>query len=319
MNSAQQLKDIGEFKPFSVDKLIDNSTTDFDLYVRVADHMILYGSLGYRWMKEELERLLRSGHDTMFVAVHDSAKVQTYERLSQLPKLQKDLDPISRVHSLEDVGSAFVKCLYDGEVTAACVTEGKKISDALTQCVLEDPKCIKAISGLADHDYYTYYHSVRVSMYSVAIAMTMGLKDEAKLREIALGALFHDVGKKEVGLDILNKSGALTEDEWEKMKAHPLAGHQIMEKTKVPLVPLEIILHHHEKLDGSGYPHGLDRNSLLPEVQIATLADVFDALTSARSYQMKRSRYEALDFIKHKMLGSKLPTDAYAALIACLV
>lgn len=319
MQTAQQLKDINEFKPFSVEKLIDNSTTDFDLYVRVADHMILYGSLGYKWVKEELERLLRNGHVTMFVAANDVAKVQTYERLTQLPKMEKDLAPRERIKSLEDVGSAFVKCLYEGEVTAACVAEGKKISDALSQCVIEDPKCIKAISGLADHDYYTYYHSVRVSMYSVAIAMTMGLTDEAKLREIALGALFHDVGKKEVGLDILNKTGALTEEEWDKMKSHPVVGHQIMEKTKVPLVPLEIILHHHEKLDGSGYPHGLDRNSLLPEVQIATLADVFDALTSTRAYQMKRSRYEALDFIKHKMLGAKLPTDAYAALIACLV
>src|SRR5690606_10841148 len=84
-------------------------------------------------------------------------------------------------------------------------------------------------------------------------------------------------------------------------------------------VPREIILHHHEKLDGSGYPDQLDARSLLPEVQIATLADVFDALTSSRCYQNKRTRYEGLDFIKHKMLGAKISKEAFKALVECLV
>ena len=71
-------------------------------------------------------------------------------------------------------------------------------------------------------------------------------------------------------------------------------------------------------MDGSGYPHGKDKSNLLPEVQIATLADVYDALTSTRSYQNKRTRFEALDFMKQKMIGPKLPTEPFKALISCL-
>ena len=95
-------------------------------------------------------------------------------------------------------------------------------------------------------------------------------------------------------------------------------GAESIAESNLPHVPREIILHHHEKLDGSGYPHGLEKGTLLPEVQIATLADVFDALTSSRTYQNKRSRFEALDFMKSKMIGPKLPFDAFSALISCL-
>ncbi|MEI6399510.1 MAG: HD domain-containing phosphohydrolase, partial [Pseudomonadota bacterium] len=81
----------------------------------------------------------------------------------------------------------------------------------------------------------------------------------------------------------------------------------------------EIVVHHHERLNGSGYPHGLTKDSLLPEVQIATLADVFDALTSSRSYQNKRSRFEALDFIRHRLLRTDIAVDPFKALVECLV
>jgi HD-GYP domain-containing protein (c-di-GMP phosphodiesterase class II) len=113
--------------------------------------------------------------------------------------------------------------------------------------------------------------------------------------------------------------GPLSNGEWEVMRSHPVLGHTTVKDSILSHVPREIILHHHEKLDGSGYPDGLDRNSILGEVQIACLADIFDALTSSRSYQQKRSRYEALDFIKHKMLTQKaVAHDPYRALIQCL-
>ena len=115
-----------------------------------------------------------------------------------------------------------------------------------------------------------------------------------------------------------SKTGALTEAEWNLMKSHPIAGFSKVSDTILSHVPREIILHHHEKLNGTGYPHGLDKGSLLPEVQIATLADIFDALTSSRSYQNKRTRYEALDFIKHRLVKEEVSGDAFKALVICL-
>ncbi len=188
----------------------------------------------------------------------------------------------------------------------------------MTQCILEDKGCIKFLSGLGDYDVYTYRHSVRTASYSLAIAIEMGTRDPQVFRDIGIGGLFHDIGKRDVPLDVLHKSGALTEEEWLQMKAHPTAGFNAISDKMGSYVPLEIILHHHEKLDGSGYPDALEKRSIIDEVKIVTLADIFDALTSTRSYQNKRSRYEALDLIRHKLLGAKISADPFKALVSCL-
>jgi putative nucleotidyltransferase with HDIG domain len=307
------------FSMFPIEKIIDNSVTDFDLFINISDHLILYGSPGYRWLKDELEGLIKHGHSHFLIRKEDTSKVKMYEQINRLPHINHNQKPKERIVSIEQVATSFVKCLYEGDLTPACVQKAESLSTSITNCIMEDNSCIQMLTGLADHDYYVYYHSVRVSMYSVAIAVELGLTDEPSLRDIALGGLFHDIGKKEIGLHIINKVGPLSNGEWEIMRSHPVLGHTAVKESVLSHVPREIVLHHHEKLDGSGYPDGLDRNSILTEVQIACLADVFDALTSSRSYQQKRSRYEALDFIKHKMLSQKaIAQEPFRALIQCL-
>jgi HD-GYP domain-containing protein (c-di-GMP phosphodiesterase class II) len=116
----------------------------------------------------------------------------------------------------------------------------------------------------------------------------------------------------------LNKSGPLTEGEWKVMRSHPSTGHAKVAESILPHMPREIILHHHEKRNGAGYPPGLDRGSLMIEVQIATLADVFDALTSSRTYQAKRTRFEGLEFIKTRLLKEEINPEAFKALVMTL-
>ncbi|MGE0171326.1 MAG: HD-GYP domain-containing protein [Oligoflexales bacterium] len=307
------------FSMFAVDKIVDNTITDFDLFINISDHLILYGSLGYHWLKEELENLLKHGHTHFLIRHEDLTKVKMYEEINRLPRVDMHQGPKERIQTIEQIGASFIKCLYEGELTPACVEKAETIATSMTQCIMEDNSCIQLLSGLADYDQYVYYHSIRVGMYSLAIAIEMGLTDETKLREIALGGIFHDIGKKDVGLNIINKVGALTNGEWKIMRSHPILGHNVVKDSILSHVPREIVLHHHEKLDGSGYPDGLDKNSILPEVQIACMADIFDALTSSRSYQQKRSRYEALDFIKHKMLTQNhVANEPYRGLIHCL-
>lgn len=306
------------FEPFPIDSVLDNSLTDFDVFLNVEGHVILYGAAGYKWVKEELTNLLKSGYASFLVRQTDRSKVTMYREISKLPLIENNLPPKERIQSIEQVGAAFTKCLYEGEITPACVDKASQLADAIVNCVGDDVSCVAALSNLADYDYYTYFHSIRVSIYSVAIAYKMGVTEQDRLQEIALGGIFHDIGKKGVDLMIVNKVGALTETEWNAMRCHPVFGFEEIQTSILSHVPREIILHHHEKRDGSGYPHGLDKNSILPEVQIVTLADVFDALTSSRSYQNKRNKYEALDFIKHKMLDIKLPSDAFRALVLCL-
>lgn len=318
MNLQLPMKPSHDFAPFLVDSLVDNSITDFDLFINLESHFILYSGNGYKWNRDELTDLLKVGYNSFFIRKTDLPKAHMYGSLVKLPVIDRLQAPSERIQTIEQVGAKFIQCLYEGELTEACVKKAETIADALVQCIAEDKGSIKFLSGLAEHDYYTYFHSVRVSAYAVAIAVQMGLSDVGLLRAIALGGIFHDVGKKEVPLNVLNKAGPLTDAEWRMMRSHPTQGFNSIAETIMAHIPREIILHHHEKRNGTGYPHGLDSGSLIYEVQIATLADIFDALTSSRCYQNKRSRFEALDFIKNKLLKDEICPEAFKSLIHCL-
>ncbi len=304
---------------FSVDRLIDNSVTDFDMFLNIGSHVILYSGHGYKWARAELTGLIGSGYQHFWIRPEDSPKAAIYEKMAKLPLISKQLRPEDRLQSIQDIGATFTRYLFEGEITASVVRKAEELATAVVECVQEDPGCIKAISGLANHDAYTYLHSIRVAAYATATAIQMGFSDSDVLRSIALGGIYHDIGKSNVPLDIINKSGPLLESEWVLMRSHPNEGLKKIDGTCLHHVSREIIIHHHERLNGSGYPHGLTKDSLLPEVQIATLADIFDALTSSRSYQNKRNRFEALDFIKHRLLRSEISVEAYKALIECLI
>jgi HD-GYP domain-containing protein (c-di-GMP phosphodiesterase class II) len=202
-------------------------------------------------------------------------------------------------------------------LTAASLGKLDEIAKSMVSCVEEDPTCVSALGKLANHDYYTYYHSARVSAYALAIAMHLSLKDPAHLTELATGALLHDVGKSKIDLSVLNKSGAFTPQEWELMKQHPVFGEAIVSDSLLAVMPRSVILHHHERFDGTGYPHHLTERELLEEVKIVAFADVFDALTTNRPYQVSRTHFEALDFIHHKLLKN-MHKDSYHAMVELL-
>ena len=311
--------DTALFKQFSLERLLDNSSTDFDLFLQIEDHLILYSGNGYRWTRQELHELMHNGIKWFFIRPSDFSRAEMYEKVARLPAINKNEAPPIRLQSIHDVAKTFTQYLYEGELTPTCIDKAQMIAQSLAECIKEEPGCIKEISGLNDHDQYTYLHSVRVATYALSIAIQMGITDDKNLQDIALGGILHDIGKTMIPLQLLNKSGPLTTSEWNLMREHPQFGFDKLQDLVIGHVPREIALHHHEKLNGKGYPDALEASSIIAEVQIATLADVFDALTSSRSYQNKRSRYEALDFIKHKLLRTEISVDVFKALIECLM
>ena len=139
---------------------------------------------------------------------------------------------------------------------------------------------------LAKKDLFTYYHSDRVSLYAGLIATALNCSTEfiAALRCVCR---FHDIGKYEIPKSILNKPGALNSQEWEIMKTHTSVGAEIIGEDNSNLLKIArtIALCHHEKWDGSGYPHGCKGADIPLIGRITAIADVFDALTSARPYK----------------------------------
>jgi diguanylate cyclase (GGDEF)-like protein/putative nucleotidyltransferase with HDIG domain len=162
---------------------------------------------------------------------------------------------------------------------------------ALPQAVLDTVTSLAFAIDAKDH--YTQGHSQKVSAYAALIAEAMDMRD-AEIEEIRLGAVLHDIGKVGIPEQILNKSGPLNPDEWETMKSHVVFGAKILE----PLTPLarvrEMVHHHHEYFDGSGYPHSLKGEQIPLGARIIAVADAYDTITSDRTYKKGRSAADAL-------------------------
>ena len=310
-------KDSKEKLPYPVDQIIDNSNTDFDLYLKMDSEWTLYAGSGYHWTLAELNRLLQSGHRILYYNIADKAQVEAYKLIYQTVNVDESAPPRERLVNLTDTAAALTKILYQHPVTPAAIHKIEQIAKAMVSCIEEDLACVAALGKLANHDDYTYYHSARVCAYALAIASQMTQTDRLALTDMAVGALLHDIGKAKIDLTILHKKGALTPSEWVTMRQHPEFGGDIISATMLSLVPKEIIIHHHEKPDGSGYPHNLTARELLEEVKIVNFADIFDALTTNRPYQVSRTHYEALDFIRHNLSGH-VHKESFEAIIAVL-
>ncbi|KQW51989.1 phosphodiesterase [Pelomonas sp. Root662] len=159
------------------------------------------------------------------------------------------------------------------------------IVDEVTSTLARNPSAFLSLARLKNKDDYTYMHSVAVCGLMVSLARQMGLSD-AEQREAGLAGLLHDVGKMQMPLEVLNKPGALTDAEFGVMKSHPQRGWELLhEGAKVPAAALDVCLHHHEKMDGTGYPHKLAGDQISQLARMGAVCDVYDAITSTRPYK----------------------------------
>lgn len=162
-------------------------------------------------------------------------------------------------------------------------------------------------------DSYTAGHQQRVAELALAIATILGWSDE-RGETLQTAALLHDIGKIIVPAEILTKPSRLSDTEFSLIKAHALAGGEILESVEFRGPVREAIIQHHERLDGSGYPHGLKGDAIIPEARVLTVADVFEAMVSHRPYRPAFSREAAVQELRE---GAGIRYDAQAV-DACL-
>lgn len=159
------------------------------------------------------------------------------------------------------------------------------VVDEISQSVLRNADALLGLVRLKTKNDYTYMHSVAVCALMVALARQLGMP-ENEVREAGLAGLLHDIGKMAVPNGILDKPGTLTDEEFRIIKSHPVSGHRILSKgSGMPASTLDVVLHHHEKMDGSGYPEGLANEQISRFARMGAVCDVYDALTSNRPYK----------------------------------
>ena len=166
----------------------------------------------------------------------------------------------------------------DAESASSLVAE---ISDS----VIRNPGALISLERLKTADDYTYMHSVAVCALMVALARQLGLSD-AHTRTAGMAGLLHDLGKAAIPMSVLNKPGKLTDAEFTVVRSHPVEGYQMLkEGGSVEAAVLDACLHHHEKIDGTGYPDKLKGDKISLIARMAAICDVYDAVTSDRPYK----------------------------------
>lgn len=166
--------------------------------------------------------------------------------------------------------------------------------ERIVDSIFCEPDALAPLARLKEHDAYTFQHSVSVCALMVAFARTLGL-DRPTIREIAIGALLHDVGKAKVPDEILNKPAKLTDAEFDKMKSHVVQSKIILQASPgISQIALDVAAQHHERFDGSGYPNKLRGDEISLYGQMGSIVDVYDAITSNRVYHKGMAPTEAL-------------------------
>lgn len=157
--------------------------------------------------------------------------------------------------------------------------------DEISNSVLRNPGALISLARLKTADDYTYMHSVAVCALMIALARKLGL-DEQQTRDAGMAGLLHDLGKAMIPLEILNKPGKLTDEEFAIVKTHPEEGHKLLQGGHgISEVIKDVCLHHHEKVDGSGYPKRLNTETMSLFAKMGAVCDVYDAITSNRPYK----------------------------------
>lgn len=159
-------------------------------------------------------------------------------------------------------------------------------------------------------DRYTHKHSDRVAKYSVKIAKKLKLSKE-QLENLTVAAVLHDIGKIHVPIEILNKPGRLSEEEFGIVKKHPADGAEMVKNSYYKEIA-PIIEQHHERMNGTGYPYGLSRDNILLEARIIAVSDTFDAMTEDRAYRKAFKEQIAMDELK-RLAGSHFDMDVVLA------
>ncbi len=236
-----------------------------------------------------------------------------YEKDTQvyLKKIIKD-DNVSvslKSEILHEMAADVINDLLEGSINTQKIEQANEVVNDTVNLLLDDPKAINAMLKVTSHDYYTYTHSVNVSTYALGFGSYLNLGKE-QLHMLGMAGIMHDLGKRKVPSEIINKNGKLTDEEFKVIKNHPTYGVEILKELgETNQVLLNIIEQHHEKINGKGYPYGLKDKEIHPFAQIMTIADIFDALTTKRSYKDAMKSFEAFNIMHNHMkqeLNSKL-------------
>lgn len=309
-----------KYNPINIDILIKGKIIPFDIYIKRYNDFVIIIEAGTIF-DESLASILMK-HEALYIAHHDSDKLNDYishhNSITLLKNSEKVEDPISEALKISEknghIGVLKRKLFYVYSTTAELIRylfekgDENLHRDALYACVREivdvlntETNVMPNILNFIPETYTTHNHSTNVAFFVAIIGHKLKMNSE-ELFDLTYAGLLHDIGKIRIDSVILDKPSTLKEDEFETVKQHSLAGYEILIKNGIiNQTILQGVKHHHERLDGSGYPNQLKGKLIPKSARIIGMCDTFDALTTNRTFRKSYTSFEALLLIKRDM------------------
>ncbi len=289
------------FRPIPIDVIQLDEKSVVDLYIKHEDRLMPFLQKGGIFTRDHLVELNQYGLSKIFIRGKEAVVFEEYvsaysDRILTDPTVPSRVKAatfyISSIHALRKA--------FD-DPNSERIEEIKNTLKPMFKNIMNNQVLLNDLFSITEHDFNTYTHSVNVGIFATSLAIHLFKGDSTigniQLEHQSYGYFLHDVGKSRVPLAILRKRGKLNQDEWAVMKKHPEWGYTIlMETGHLTDEAAYISMQHHERPDGSGYPFGM--KDIHPCARICAVADIFDALTSARPYKKAMRPFEAIDIIK---------------------
>lgn len=254
----------------------------------------------------------------LYVSEEDEALYRAYVgRHLQSIAQNRDIPTDQKAQLIYEKAAETVSAMFKNPESLENVKNAKDVVNSSIEIILNDHCAVESLMKITAHDYYTHTHSVNVSIYTLSLGAFLGVSGN-DLEILGMSAILHDLGKSKIDYEIINKNGKLTDEEFTQMKNHPVYGHEIALKLGINDERiLSGIRHHHEKIEGRGYPDNLKGDQISYFARIIGVCDVFDALSTKRSYKDPMSSFESLLLMKQQMAGH-LDMDIVNAFIKML-
>ena len=298
--NEQPNRNTANYLPVYLDALRLDTILDFDLFLEVQGNMVLYREKNLPFVEKYRQSLLEHRVSRLYVPISAKNKYQQYIE-SSLDKIIVDesISELSKAEIIYDTSKNLVQEVFENPRVGENIRRSKKMVEHTINYIMRGREAFVHMLQITSFDYYTFTHSINVSTFAIALARRLGMKNQAILHELGIGALLHDIGKSRIPPRILKKRGTLSHVEYELVKKHPTWGAEILRETNlIPPKSYYAVLQHQERVDGSGYPHSLKGPQIHLYGRITAICDTFDALTTRRTYKKALDTYPALKLMK---------------------
>ena len=297
---------MSQYVAIAKDVLTDDTALGFDLYLRNeskgGDKYVLFCRGGEQVNSDRKEEFLNRNAQKLYISRDDTDKYLEYQEknLNELIN-NENKSTLEKSGTVYQVAENIVEDLLDDPKSGQNMKRASEWVNSTVMHIVQDENAFSSLFEVASNDYSTYTHSINTSVIGLLFGKYLSLT-QYELDCLGRGLMLHDVGKLSLPPKVINKSGTVSGDEYNAIKRHPKLGLDLLvHRNDIDALSLKVVIQHHENQDGSGYPYGIGGSDIHLFGSIARIIDVYDAMTTNRSYAKAKRPFAVLAEMKNKM------------------